>query len=254
MKILIVEDEEQAYKRLTKLISEAVPNAVVLNVVMSIQSAVKWFASNPMPDLVFMDVNLADGESFEIFKQTTISCPIIFTTAYEEYAIKAFKVNSIAYLLKPVDKADIEGAMAKLQAIKGHAPMPDYINLLKNLQQSPVANYRERFVIKLGDNLKSIATEEVAYFFTEKKTNFLCTKEGKKYPIDFNLDQVETQLNPKAYFRINRQFIIAMSSIDEMKSYTRSRVIIKLKPASHLDTIVSVERANNFREWLEGML
>ncbi|MDX1936063.1 MAG: LytTR family DNA-binding domain-containing protein [Flavihumibacter sp.] len=254
MKILIVEDEEQAYKRLKKLIAEAVPGAVILDVVMSIQSAIKWFAGNPMPDLVFMDVNLADGESFEIFKQVSITCPIIFTTAYEEYAIKAFKVNSIAYLLKPVDKADIEAAMAKLHSIKGHSPAPDYVNLLKNLQQPLATAYRERFVVKLGDNLKSIPTDEVAYFFTENKANFLCTREGKKYPIDFNLDQVETQLNPKTYFRINRQFIIAMSSIDEMKSYTRSRVIIKLKPASHLDTIVSVERANKFRDWLEGIV
>jgi two-component system, LytTR family, response regulator LytT len=252
MKILIIEDEEQAYKRLQKIIKETLPAAEILGVVMSVKSAIDWFKNNAMPELVFMDVNLADGISFEIFKQVKITAPIIFTTAYEEYAIQAFKVNSIAYLLKPVDKEAIKEALDKLEHLKGTKPVViDYSTLLKTLQQ-PIVNYRERFVVKLGDNLRSIAVEEIAYFYTENKANFLCTLDGKKLPIDFNLDEVEGMINPKKYFRINRQFIIGMASIEEMKSYTRSRVIIKVKPPTTLDTIVSVERAGDFRNWLGG--
>lgn len=252
MKILIIEDEEQAYKRLQKIIKEALPAAEILGVVMSVKSAIDWFKKNNMPELVFMDVNLADGISFEIFKQITITAPIVFTTAYEEYAIQAFKVNSVAYLLKPVNKEAIKEALDKLEQLKGTKPsVIDYSTLLKTLQQ-PIVNYRERFVVKLGDNLRSIAVEEIAYFFTENKANFLCTLDGKKLPIDFNLDEVEGMINPKKYFRINRQFIIGMASIEEMKSYTRSRVIIKVKPPTTLDTIVSVERAGDFRNWLGG--
>ncbi len=252
MKILIIEDEEQAYKRLQKLIKEVIPSADIAGIVVSVQSAVAWFNKNPMPELVFMDINLADGSSFEIFKSVNISCPIIFTTAYGEYAVQAFKVNSIDYLLKPVDRNDIEKAIEKMMTLRNNsAPLINYAELIRNMV--PVQpSFRERFVIKLGDNLKSVPIEDVAYFFTENKANYLCTREGKKWPIDFNLDQVAEMLNPKKFFRINRQFIISMGAIEEMKSYTRARVIIKLQPPSHLDTIVSVERAGDFRLWLGG--
>jgi two-component system, LytTR family, response regulator LytT len=252
MKLLIIEDEEQAYKRMQKIVKEVLPAAEILGVVMSIKSAVEWFRLHAMPDLIFMDINLADGLSFEIFKEVTITAPIIFTTAHEEHAIEAFKVNSIAYLLKPVDKESVKQALDKLNQLQTSKTAGiDYTVLLKSLQQ-PAGNYRERFVVKLGDNLRSIAISDVAYFFTENKTNFLCTLDGKKYPIDFNLDELENIIDPKKYFRINRQFIIGMTAIDEMKSYTRSRVIIKVKPPTHLDTIVSVERAGSFRTWLGG--
>jgi two-component system, LytTR family, response regulator LytT len=252
MKVLIIEDEEQAYKRMQKIVKEVLPTAEIVGVVMSVKTAIDWFRKNPMPDLLFMDVNLADGISFEIFKEVVITAPIIFTTAYQEYAIEAFKVNSIAYLLKPVHKEAIKEALNKLEQLKASKPVViDYSTLLKSLQQTPV-NYRERFVVKLGDNLRSVAVEDIAYFFTENKTNFLCTLDGKKLPIDFNLDEVEDMINPKKYFRINRQFIIGMASIEEMKSYTRSRVIIKVKPPTTQDTIVSVERAADFRTWLGG--
>lgn len=252
MNILIIEDEEQAYKRLQKLVKEAVPDANIVDVIMSVRSAVEWFQNNEMPQLIFMDINLADGESFEIFNHIRITAPVIFTTAYEEYAIKAFKVNSIAYLLKPVDKADITEALDKLSTLqKNNAAVLDYQSLVKALQQPTL--YRERFVVKLGDKIRSVPVDEIAYFFTENKTNFLCTTEGKKYPIDFKLDEVENMLNPRKYFRINRQFIVGMNAIDEMKSYTRSRVVIHVKPSSHLDTIVSVERSAAFRSWLEGI-
>jgi two-component system, LytTR family, response regulator LytT len=252
MKVLIIEDEEQAYARMQKIIKEVVTDAEVLAVIVSVKSAIKWFHDNAMPDLVFMDINLADGVSFEIFKEVTITAPIIFTTAYEEFAIQAFKVNSVAYLLKPVDKEAVTQALEKLHQLQAARPqITDYTTLLKTLQESTRV-YRERFVVKLGDNLRSIAVEDIAYFFTENKTTFLCTREARKYPIDFNLDEVESMINPKKYFRINRQFIIGIAAIEEMKSYTRSRVIIKVKPPTNFDTIVSVERASDFRTWLGG--
>ncbi len=252
MNVLIIEDEEQAYTRMQKIIKEVLPDARIVAVIVSVNSAIKWFHGHAMPDLVFMDINLADGVSFEIFKEVTITAPIVFTTAYEEYAIQAFKVNSVAYLLKPVDKEAVADALEKLNQLQAARPeITDYTALLKTLQQSTRV-YRERFVAKLGDNLRSIAVEDIAYFFTENKTTFLCTKEARKYPIDFNLDEVESMINPKKYFRINRQFIIGIAAIEEMKSYTRSRVIIKVKPPTNFDTIVSVERASDFRVWLGG--
>jgi two-component system, LytTR family, response regulator LytT len=252
MNVLIIEDEEQAYTRMQKIIKEVLPDAEIVAVLVSVKSAIKWFRDHAMPQLVFMDINLADGVSFEIFREVTITAPIVFTTAYEEYAIQAFKVNSIAYLLKPVDKEAVAQALEKLNQLQAaRSPITDYTALLKTLQQSTRV-YRERFVVKLGDNLRSIAVEDIAYFFTENKTTFLCTKEARKYPIDFNLDEVEGMINPKKYFRINRQFIVGMAAIEEMKSYTRSRVIIKVKPAASFETIVSVERASDFRTWLGG--
>ncbi|MFZ1527359.1 MAG: LytTR family DNA-binding domain-containing protein [Ferruginibacter sp.] len=250
MKILIIEDEEQAAKRLKKIVSELLPGADITDALQSVESAVAWLSSNPMPDLAFMDIHLADGNSFQIFEKVKISCPVIFTTAYHDYALQAFKVNSIDYILKPFDKDDISIALKKLQAIQGaQAPVIDYSAVLKTLQTT---QYRERFVVKFGDNLKSVNTPDIAYFYTENKANFLCTNDNRRYPIDHNLDHVEEMLNPKQFFRINRQFIIGHHAIDDMKAYTRARVIVTLRPPSKLDTVVAVDRAQDFRAWLAG--
>lgn len=250
MRILIIEDEDQAAKRLRKIVSELVPGAEIPEVLQSVESAANWFKSNPMPELAFMDIHLADGNSFQIFEKVKITCPVIFTTAYHDYALQAFKVNSIDYILKPFDKDDIQNALQKLQSLQGAAaPVIDYSAVLKTLQPT---QYRERFVVKFGDTLKSVNTPDIAYFYTENKANFLCTNDNRRYPIDYNLDQVEAVLNPRQFFRINRQFIIGHHAIDEMKAYTRARVIVTLKPASKLDTVVAVDRAQDFRAWLAG--
>ena len=250
MKILIIEDEEAAYNRLRRLILEILPQAEIVGILTTVQSTIDWFNKQPMPDLVFLDINLGDGPSFEIFKTHNITCPIIFTTAHEEYAMQAFKVNSIDYLLKPIVKEDIETAIGKLNRIKAPAPATLQSEVRYSRQQRP--SYRERLVVKLGDAIKSVPMDEVAYFYTEKKANYLCTSDGKKYPLEYNLDQIADMVNPRQYFRINRQFIIGLDAIEEMKTYTRARVIVKLKPASHIDTIVSVERSGDFRAWLSG--
>ena len=250
MQILILEDEEQALKRLRKIILQVLPDAVISGATSSVEETIQWFQNNAMPDIIFMDIQLADGNSFQLFNIIKISCPVIFTTAYENYALEAFKVNSVDYLLKPIDKADVERAIDKLKLLQNSRPfVADYAEILKNIQP-PVKKYKDRFIIKIGDTIKSISIGDVAYFYTENKCNFVCTNEGKRYPIDFNLDQTEQLLNPKNFFRINRQFIIGHHAIEEMKAHTRSRIIVKLTPPSRLDTIVAVDRAQDFRTWL----
>jgi two-component system, LytTR family, response regulator LytT len=250
MQILILEDEEQALNRLQKLIAEVMPDAVVAGYAVSVQGAVEWLENNVMPDLIFMDIQLADGNSFQLFNKVKINCPVIFTTAYEDYALQAFKVNSVDYLLKPIDKMDVKRAFDKLKLLQGSRSFTvDYSEILKTIQP-PDKKYKDRFIIKLGDTIKSISLPDVAYFYTENKANFVCTNEGKRFPVDFNLDQIEQMVNPKNFFRINRQFIIGHHAIEEMKAHTRSRVIVKLSPPSKLDTVVAIDRATDFRNWL----
>jgi len=250
MRILILEDEEQALKRLEKIILEVVPDAILIGATSSVDETINWFKENPMPDLIFMDIQLADGNSFQLFNKIKISCPVIFTTAYENYALEAFKVNSVDYLLKPIDKTDVKRAIDKLKLLQSpRSFITDYAEILKTIQ-SPVKKYKDRFIIKIGDTIKSLSIKDVAYFYTENKSNFVCTNEGKRYPIDFNLDQTEQMLNPKNFFRINRQFIIGHHAIEEMKAHTRSRIIVKLTPPCKLDTVVALDRAQDFRTWL----
>lgn len=250
LNVLIIEDEEPASKRLQKMLKEIEPDAKVLENIVSVSSALKWFEANPSPDLIFSDIQLSDGLSFEIYKKIEILCPIIFTTAYDQYAMEAFKVNSVDYLLKPIDKMDVKRAIDKLKLLQSSRSfVADYSEILKSIQPPP-KKYKDRFIVKLGDTIKSLNTADIAYFYTENKTTFVCTNEGKRLPIDFNLDETEQMLNPKNFFRINRQFIIGHHAIEEMKAYTRSRVIVKLTPPSKLDTIVAIDRAQDFRTWL----
>lgn len=250
MQILILEDEEQALDRLQKIIVKVLPDAVIAGAMATIGETINWLQVKPMPDLIFMDIQLADGNSFQLFTKLKITCPVIFTTAYESYALQAFKVNSVDYLLKPIDDNDVKRAIDKLKLLQSTSPfVVDYSEILKTIQL-PQKKYKDRFIIKLGDTIKSLRISDIAYFFTENKSNFVCTNEGKRLPIDFNLDQIEQMLNPKNFFRINRQLIIGHHAIEEMKAHTRSRIIVKLTPPSKLDSIVAIDRALDFRNWL----
>ncbi len=250
MRVLILEDEEQALSRLQKLIGEVISDAVFTGALACVADAVNWFKNNLMPDLIFMDIQLADGNSFQIFDKVKIDCPVIFTTAYESYALEAFKVNSIDYLLKPIDKTDVKKAIDKLRLIQSTGIFRiDYSQILKKIQP-PEKKYKDRFIIKIGDTIKSIPLKEIAYFYTEHKSNFIYTNYSKRYPVDFNLDQIEEMVNPKNFFRINRQFIIGHHAIKEMKAHTRSRIIVHLTPPSKSDTIVALDRAHDFKNWL----
>ena len=249
--VLILEDEEPAAKRLQKLLHETTEEVEVLAVLDSISSAIEWLAIHPHPQLMLVDIHLADGISFELFKQTEVNCPIIFTTAYDEYALQAFKLNSIDYLLKPVKKDELQQALTKFSKLKAMQPV-NIDQLLQAVSQNPVDKYRQRIVIRYGDHIKTIETKDAAYFYTEARANFLVTKEAKRYVVDFNLDQLEQMLNPANFYRINRQFIISIESIEEMSTWTKGRVMVKLKPATKLETIVSTERSAEFKKWLAG--
>lgn len=249
MNVLIIEDETPAFNRLSKMINEAEPGAQIMGNIVSVTSAQKWLDENPAPDLIFSDIQLSDGLSFEIFKKNEIACPVIFTTAYDQYAIEAFKVNSIDYLLKPIKKEELVQALQKFKKTQAPLQALDMSKLLTSIQQAK-QEYKKRFIVRYGEHIKTINSEEIAYFYTEDKINFLVTKEGRRYAIDFNLDTLESSLDPKIFFRINRQYIIGIHAIKEMFSYSKSRVLIKLHPEAKHETIVSTERSGDFKLWL----
>lgn len=249
MRTLIIEDEELAAERLIRMISEMESSTEIIATLNSVSASVKWFNDNKMPDLVFMDINLSDGSSFEIFKKINITCPIIFVTAFDQYAIDAFKVNSIDYILKPVKKDDLRNALDKYKRMKPQAAdMSQIIHQLLDGRKE----YQKRIIIRFGENIKMVEVKDVAYFYTEDKINYLCTQQGLRYPVDFNLDELENLVDPAEFFRINRQFIVNIASIEKMLAWSKSRVKLLLKPASDIETIVSTDRSPHFKEWLTG--
>ena len=248
-RIVIVEDEKPAAQRLFKLIKQIEPDAELIVQLESIIDAVQWFKENPHPDLVFMDIQLADGTSFNIFNEVTINVPIIFTTAFNQYAIQAFKVNSIDYLLKPIKKEDLETSLQKFHSLQPKSNNFDYVNLLKNLV---VKDYQKRIVVRYADVIKTVEIENIAYFYTEEKYTYLYTFDSQRYPIDFTLDQLDHMIDPRHFFRINRQVIINFRAIERMIAYSKARVKIILKPLPAFETIVSTERSPYFKEWLTG--
>ncbi len=258
MKILIVEDEELAVKKLQKTLAGVEPDAEVVGVTDSILSTVNWLEDNPPPDLILMDIELSDGQSFEIFNQTTIKSPVIFTTSYDEYALKAFKVNSIDYLLKPIQKEDLEAAMQKLKQMKAmykaeESNKPDISidSLVKELQQKlQPKEYRKRFLVKHAQKLVSIEVEEIAYFFSDGRLNFFKTYDNRKFVVDYTMDELEDMLDPVKYFRISRSFYISVDSVDQIHEYFGNRLMLALKPAVDKESIVSREKVTDFKKWM----
>lgn len=248
MKVLIVEDEEAAARRLQKLILEIDANIEIVGELDSIEAALLWFHTNSLPDLVFMDIHLADGSSFEIFNHVKIEKPVIFTTAYDQYALQAFKVNALDYLLKPIKRQELEQAIEKYRKWQGDRNT-DYKELTKLLQKDISS---KRFLIKFGQTIRVVDIQDAAYFYTESKITFLVSKEGKRYPLDVSLEKVEEMADSKTFFRINRQFIVNVHAIKEMYAYSKSRVKLELMPHCDLDTVVSTERSPVFKKWLIG--
>ena len=249
MKVLIIEDEHRAAQRLEKLIKEMDDSLEVLEQLDSVESVLEWTSQNAMPDLIFMDIHLADGSAFEIFNKTKISQPIIFTTAYDQYAIQAFKVNAVDYLLKPIKKEELRAALEKYQSLQSTIPF-DYGELVKHLQKEKTQRLK-RFLIRTGPNLKTVNLIDVAYFYTENKITFLTNQEGKRFAIDYSLEKLEEDLDQEEFFRINRQFIIRADAISKMITVSKSRVKLLLEPCS-LETIVSTDRSGKFKKWLVG--
>lgn len=253
MRVVIIEDEQPAYKRLLKLLVEIMPQATVAAHHDSVATAKQWFEQNPVPDIVFMDIHLADGSAFDLLKTTRIGAPIIFTTAYDQYAIEAFNASGIAYLLKPLKSEDLAKALEKLDSLKEiFSVSADKQNLLLEALKQP--EYKKRFLVRFGDNIKTIATTDIAYFFSENKGTFARMFDERTYPIDNNLDTLEQMLDPETFFRINRQYIISLKSIKEMKTYSKARVLVKLSPDVKEPPLVSSERSAGFKQWLAGEL
>lgn len=250
MRILIVEDEPAAVKRLRKLLVGINPAFVIVGDVPSISAATEWFGANEMPDLALFDVQLADGDSFEVFKRVEVACPVIFTTAYDEYALQAFKVNAIDYLLKPVNAEELKSAIDRVQRM---GLVRDHSRLLEPAAepQQPVA-YVKRFLIRYGDHFRVVEPDGIAYIHSLMKNTFLRTTEGRDLPLEESLDKLEKQLDPQKFIRLNRQLIVHLHSIKELLAYSKSRVKVILEPPYGEDAIVSSERSATFKRWLAG--
>lgn len=255
MKILIIEDEELAVKKLQKTLLSVDKDIEVIGTTDCIETSVEWLKSNPAPDLILMDIELLDGQSFEIFNRVEVRSPVIFTTSYDEYALKAFKVNSVDYLLKPVQKEDLAAALDKYKKMyRTTASSNNMINmesLVKELQQKlQPKEYRKRFLVKNAQKLVSVEVEDVAYFYSDGRLNFFKTKDNKKFIVDYTMDELEDMLDPEAYFRISRSFYVSINSVDQIHDYFGNRLLLYLKPAVDKEAIVSREKVTDFKKWM----
>ena len=258
MKVLIIEDEELAVKKLRKTLQSVDASVEVVGIADSIRSSVNWLENNPAPDLILMDIELADGQSFEIFDKTDVKSTVIFTTSYDEYALKAFKVNSVDYLLKPVQKEDLQAALDKFRNLKsmygGTQPESSPLNvdsLVKELQQKlQPKEFRKRFLVKHAQKLVSVEVDEIAYFYSDGRLNFFKTLDNKKFVVDYTMDELEEMLDPEKYFRISRSFYVSVGSIDQIHDYFGNRLMLNLKPIVDKESIVSREKVTDFKKWM----
>lgn len=250
MKILIIEDEKPSARRLGRMLSELGYEAI--GMLHSVSEAVAWFENNTHPDLIMLDIQLSDGLSFEIFERVHVESAIIFTTAYDEYALKAFKLNSIDYLLKPIDDDELEAAIKKFER-KSPASQNMQVDLdqIRKLLINPLdKNYKERFTVKIGQHLKMINVADIECIYSENKGTYLYTSDKRDYLIDTTLEQLDEQLSPELFFRVSRKFFIHINAIKDMVSYTNSRLKIQLKTFSEHEIIVSREKVKDFKNWL----
>lgn len=258
MKVLIIEDEELAVKKLQKTLASVDATAEVVGVADSIRSSVSWLQQNPSPDLILMDIELADGQSFEIFDKVDIKSTVIFTTSYDEYALKAFKVNSIDYLLKPIQKEDLHAALEKLKNVRSlygnnnnSTPALNVESLVKELQQKlQPKEYRKRFLVKHAQKLVSVDVEEIAYFYSDGRLNFFKTNDNRKFVVDYTMDDLEAMLDPDQFFRISRAFYVSVNCIDQIHDYFGNRLLLNLKPAVDKEAVVSREKVTDFKKWM----
>ena len=251
MNIIIIEDEKPSARRLQRMLANLdLDTEIMLH---SVEESIEWFQKNQHPDLIFLDIQLSDGLSFEIFETVEIKSSVIFTTAYDEYALQAFKLNSIDYLLKPIDDDDLKKAVSKY---KERIPHKQSVSLdfddIKKLLVNPIEReYKKRFSVKVGQHIKLVNIDEVECFYSENKGTYAFTNGGRNYLLDSTLEQIETELEPQTFFRVNRKFFININSIKDIISYTNSRLQIKLNTFKEQDIIVARERVKDFKDWLE---
>ncbi|WP_046246250.1 LytR/AlgR family response regulator transcription factor [Hymenobacter terrenus] len=260
---LIVEDEPLAARRLADMLARQAEPVQVLGTAEAVTQAVRLLEAGPAPDVLFLDIHLADGLSFEIFEQTQVRCPVIFTTAYDQYALQAFKVNSVDYLLKPIDEEELTAALRKLRerlpSVQTAAAKPPAFDpvllaqLVHQMQQTaPAASYKTQFVVRVGEHLKVVPLDQIAYFFSLEKATFLQTTEGRKFVVDYTMDQLEGLLDPRRFFRLNRAYLAQQTAIQDIIHYTNSRLQTVLKPAApDAQVLVSREKVNVFKSWLD---
>ncbi|NNE27183.1 MAG: response regulator transcription factor [Saprospiraceae bacterium] len=253
MRILIIEDEKLAAEKIAGLISEIDPSHEVLDILDSVDSSIEWLKANPMPDLILSDIHLIDGLCFNIYSEVLVNCPIIFTTAYEKYAIQAFEVNSVDYLLKPIQKEKLEQAIEKcitLRRNSGESKQQLFEEFKALLSQSH-KEYKSRFLCKLGNKIKSISVDDIKYFYSESKMTFLVTGDNGRFPVNNTLDEIDQMMDPDQFFRVNRKFIARYDAISEIHPYFKGRLKIELMPGQVKDIIVSSEKASIFKAWLD---
>jgi DNA-binding LytR/AlgR family response regulator len=244
----LIEDEPLAAERLEKMLHETKQDFRVVAKLDSIASATEWLGENSC-DLIFLDIHLSDGISFRIFDKLKVTTPIIFTTAYDQYAIRAFKLNSIDYLLKPVDENELAAALEKFNTMRRSGQIPDLQQVLKTLGQKP--EYQKRFLVNAGQKIRSIETGHVAFLYAEEKIVILQTAENaSRFPLDYTLDRLEEILDPEKFFRVNRKLIVNIDSIRNMFPYSKGRIVLELQPQPDFETVVSIDRAGEFKRWL----
>ncbi|MFD2550582.1 LytR/AlgR family response regulator transcription factor [Bizionia sediminis] len=251
MRVIIIEDEKPSARRLQRMLAKL--NLQAETMLHSVEESVIWFKNNLHPDLIFLDIQLSDGLSFEIFEQVDVKSAIIFTTAYDAYALQAFKLNSIDYLLKPIDTDELTKALHKFEEhqFKKQEVTMDYKAIKSLLAQASKPNYKKRFSVKVGQHLKLFSIDDIECFYSENKGTYLHTNQGRSYLLDTTLEQLEYELNPQYFFRISRKFYVNIHAIKDMVSYTNSRLEIKLYNYTEQDVIVARERVKDFKNWLE---
>jgi len=252
MKVFIIEDEQPAVTRLSKMLLTIRPDIEITGQADSIQQAVAHLNQYLGDQLIFMDIHLADGLSFEIFNQATIEAPVIFTTAYDQYALQAFKVNSIDYLLKPIDEEELKRAIQKHEQLNGKKADNQTDQLLRMLKELNAPQYKERILIKRGQQLSYLKVDQIAYFFGEGKFAYALDTQYNKYILDTTLSDLETELSPRLFFRINRNLIVHIEAISKVHSWAGNRLQVELKATALADTVVSRERVGVFKDWLGG--
>lgn len=250
MKVVVIEDEAPAARRLQRMLEKL--GVEVVSSLASVEEAIAYFGSHPAPDLIFLDIQLSDGLSFEIFEEVELSSAVIFTTAYDEYALQAFKLNSIDYLLKPVDQEEMEQALKKYAHFQPSQPaLPVDLDDIRKLLVNPVDRvFKKRFVSRVGQHLKLIPVTDIECVYSENKGTYAFTNEGRSYLLDQTLDQLQEELDPGKFFRVSRKFFINIEAIKDILSYTNSRLQIKLHHYKESEVIVSRERVRDFRDWL----
>lgn len=252
MRVLIIEDEALAAEKLQVMLSEIDHDLEIAGIVKSVEGSIHWLKSNPEPDLIISDIHLSDSLCFDIFTEVKLKCPVIFATAYDQYAIQAFEVNSIDYLLKPIQKDKLKNSIDKFHRlkVKNAVNFPD-LDKIANIINRSGKDYKSRFLVKVGTKIKSIQVNHICYFFTHDKMTYIVAKDGKKYPIDHTLEEIDNLLDPDNFFRVNRKYVVHIEAVNEIHPYFKGRLKISLTPHIDDDIVISSEKTPSFKAWLD---